>query len=97
MKQNVAIIRSSVIFKEIPVFIEEEDNHSDKVVIVEEELDGIGNLVDLPRLVFIHEECGNLKAVVDEGQLTRNINRKKKSDNLQAYRCPIYDKCHRRD
>ena len=35
------------------VLIEEEDNPSEKVVIVEEELDGIGNLEDLLRLVFI--------------------------------------------
>ena len=39
---------------------------------VEEELngldiDGIGNLTDLPRLMFIDEECGNLKVVVDGG------------------------------
>ena len=37
----------------------------EKVVIVEEELDGIGtdaiaNLVDLPKVMFIDEECGNL-------------------------------------
>ena len=43
--------RSSLIFKENRVFIEEE-NTSDKVVIVEEELDGInidgiGNLLDI--------------------------------------------------
>ena len=36
------------IFKENQVFIEEEDYSSDKVAIVMEELDGIGNLVDLP-------------------------------------------------
>ena len=36
---------SSFIFKENHVFIEEEDNSSVKVVIVEEELDGIGNLM----------------------------------------------------
>ena len=35
-------------------------------MIVKEELDGIdiddiGNLEDLLRIVFIHEECGNLK------------------------------------
>ena len=30
------------------LFIEEEDNPLEKVVIVEEELDGIGNLEDLP-------------------------------------------------
>ena len=47
--------RSSLILKENRVFIEEEDNPSDKVVIVEEDLDGIGNLVDLPRLIFINE------------------------------------------
>ena len=48
---------SSFIFEENHVFIEE-DNLSDKVVTIEEELDdaqvdGIGNLVDLPRLMFI--------------------------------------------
>ena len=45
---------------------------SNKVVTVEEELyginiDGIGNLMDLPRLMFINEECGNLKVVLDDG------------------------------
>ena len=35
------IRRSSFTFKENRVFIEEEDNPSDKVVIVEEELGGI--------------------------------------------------------
>ena len=47
-------------------------NLSNKVAIVEEELDGIdkdgiGNSMDLPRLMFINEECGNLKVVVDGG------------------------------
>ena len=47
--------RSSSIFKENHVFTEEEENRSDKVFVVEEELDGIdidsiGNLVDLPSL-----------------------------------------------
>ena len=47
--------------------------------IVEERLDGIdryeiGNLEDLPKLVFIHKKCGNLKAVVDGGELIKNIN-----------------------
>ena len=56
--------RSSFIVKENHVFIEE-DNPSDKVIMVEEELDGIDingieNSVDLPRLMFIDEECGNL-------------------------------------
>ena len=83
------IRRSSSIFKENHVFIEEEDNPSDKGVMVEEELagidiDGIGNLVDLPKLMFIDEECGNLKVVVDGEGLTRNNNSKKSSEVLQA-------------
>ena len=38
----------------------------------------MGNLGDLPRLVFIDEECGNLKVVVDGVELARNISKKKK-------------------
>ena len=43
-----------------------------KVNSVEEEqdgtdIDGIGNLTDLPKLMFIDEDCGNLKGVVDGG------------------------------
>ena len=45
---------SSSILKKNHCFIEEEDNRSDKVVIVEElngiDIDSIGNLVDLSRL-----------------------------------------------
>ena len=49
-----------------------------KILIVKEELDGpdidgIGHLEDLLRTVFIHEECGNLKLFVDDGELTGNI------------------------
>ena len=49
-------------------------------MIVKEELDGIdidgiGNLKDLLGIVFIHEECGNLKVFVDGGELTGNINK----------------------
>ena len=58
------------------------------------DVDGIGNLEDLPRLVFIDEECENInKVVVDAGEVTRNINKKKDSVVLQAYRYPPYDKC----
>ena len=58
---------SSFIFNENQVIIKE-DNPSQKVVIVEEELDdidldGIGNLEYIPRLVFIDEECGNPKVI----------------------------------
>ena len=77
-------------------------NPSEKIVIVKEELDGIdiddiGNLEDLLRIVFIHEECGNLKVFVDGRELTGNINKKKKPGVLQAYRCPLCDKCYRRE
>ena len=49
-------------------------------MIVKEEVDGIdiddiGNLEGLPRVVFIHEECANLKVFVKGGELTRNINK----------------------
>ena len=53
--------------------------------------------MDLPKLIFIDGECGNLKVVVDGGKLTRYNNRKRKSEVLQAYRCPLCDKCYRQD
>ena len=56
-------------------------------------LDDIGNLEDL--LVLINEKCGNPKIVVDGGELTRNINQKKKPDILQTCRCPLREKCYR--
>ena len=48
------------------------EKSSNKVNTVEEEQDGInitgiGNLMDLPKLMFTDEECGNLKVVVDGG------------------------------
>ena len=43
------------------------------------DIDDIGNLEDLLRIVFIHEECsGNLKVFVGGGELTRHINKTKK-------------------
>ena len=77
---------SSFIFKENNFFIEE-DNHSDKVVMVEDVIDDIGNIMDLPRLMFIYEEYGNLKVVADSGKFPRNNNRKKSSEVMQSYRC----------
>ena len=38
--------------------------------------DDIGKLEDLLRIVFVHEECGNLKVFVGGGELTRHINEK---------------------
>ena len=76
--------------------------HFKKILIVKEELDGIdiddiGNVEDLLRIAFIHEECGNLKVFVDGWELIRNINKIKKPGALQACRCPICDKFYRRE
>ena len=40
--------------------------------------------------MFIDEDCGNLKLAVDGEYLTRNNNRKRKSEFLQVYRGPLY-------
>ena len=47
--------------------------------------------------MFINEECGNLKVVVDGGELTRNNDRERKSKVLQPYICPLFDECWKRD
>ena len=39
------------------------------------DIDNIGNLEALLRIMFIHEECENLKVFVGRGELTRNINK----------------------
>ena len=71
--------------------MEKEDSPTKKVVIVEEELDSIGNLYDLLRLIFIDKECGNVKVFVEGGDLTRNISQIK-SGFLQAYRCLLRER-----
>ena len=35
------------------------------------------------------------KVFVDGAELTRNINKKEKTGVLQAYRCPLCEKCSR--
>ena len=52
-------------------------NPSHKVVTAQEKLDGIdidgtGGLMDLPRLMYIDQECGNLEVAADGGQLRNN-------------------------
>ena len=66
-------LRSSFTFKGNHVIIRKEDNPSEKFVIFEEELDGIGNLEDLPRIVCIDKKCRNL-IVFLYGDFTRSIN-----------------------
>ena len=51
-------------------------------MIVKEELNGIdiddiGNLENLQRIVFIHEECENLKVFVDNRELTKILPKRK--------------------
>ena len=85
---------SSFILKENHILIEE-NNPSEKNCysqrIIRWYRDDIGNLEDL--LVLINEEFGNPKVVVDVGELTRNINQKKKPSVLQACRYSLVDKC----
>ena len=76
-----------LIFLKSHGFIEDK-NPSEKVFIIGEELncvdiDDTGNLDDLPWFVFIDNECGNLKVVSDGGELSGNINQKRKSDVSQ--------------
>ena len=73
----------SFVFKVKHVFIEEEDIPSENVAMVREELegidiDGIENLrIYLDWLVAIDQQCVNVKVVVGDGKLTRNISKKK--------------------
>ena len=72
----------------------------EKVVIDKEELhgneiDGILNLENLSRTVFIDSEYWNVKIVVHVGELTRNITIKKKPHVSEAYKCPLCDICYR--
>ena len=60
------------------------------------DFDGIGNLEDLPRHVFIDEECWNVRIINDRGELPRNISQKPKSDVLQQLK-NICDKCCKRE
>ena len=90
---------SSFIWKDNHALIEEDiNNHLEKIMIAEEELDGIdivdiANFVGLLRLAFTNEECGNIKVFVDGGELAGNINQKNTSDVLKTCRCSLCDKC----
>ena len=74
---------SSFIFAVNHFLTEEEDNPlEEKVVLDQEELDGVDidgirNLEDLRRIVFIEP--------------TKSIDKKKKPDVLRAFRCPLCD------
>ena len=81
---------------------EKDDCMFTKVVIDEEEWDGIdidniGNLEDLLILAFIYEECGNLKVVVEGGELLEILTKRRS----QTFCNPIFvhsvKKCCRRE
>ena len=63
--------RSSFIFEENHLFIQEGNSRQTKLMQSRKnkiiDIDGIGNLMDLPKLMLIDKECGNLKVVVDGG------------------------------
>ena len=59
-----------------------------KKLTVKEELHGIDiddirNLEEVLRIVFIREECGDLKVFVDDGELTRSIKKTKTGDQIR--------------
>ena len=62
---------------------------SEKSYIVEEELDcaDIDDTEDLPRLVFIDEQCENLIAVNEGKECSRSRNQKKKSGVWNVDNC----------
>ena len=77
-------------------------NPSEKIVIVEEELDCINindivNLEDSPRLMFIDEECGDLIVANDGGERLEIITKRRIQTFTIAYRCQISYKCCRRE
>ena len=54
------------------------------------DIDDIGNLETLPRLVFINEECGNLIVVNDGGKCTDNISQKKPDVIVRQYSINVH-------
>ena len=83
---------SSFIFKEITsqlkrTTLQKTFDSQDEELNVINDIDDIGKdlgynfiiiLQDLIRIAIIHEECGNLKVFAEGGELSRNINKKKK-------------------
>ena len=68
------------------------DSQEEELDVIDD-IDGIGNLEDLLRKVIIHEECGNLKVLVD-GESLLEILTKRRS---QTYTCPLCYKFYRRE
>ena len=55
------------------------------------------NVEDLPKLIFIHEKCGNMRVVVHEGGRTETTKSDTKSGELATYRCSSCGKCYKRE
>ena len=89
---------SSFIFKLNHVFMEENENLEEKFIVGEEELDGIAidgilNSENLPVYRWRILESKSSRRWLR--RLTRNINKKRKPEVLQAYKCPFWDMCWR--
>ena len=69
------VLFSKKITRRQPFRKSRDDIPSEKVVIVEEELNDmdIGNLEDLPRLVSRNDKCENLKVVMISQQTQRRL------------------------
>ena len=86
---------SSFVYKVNHIFIEEEGNLSEQVVIIEEEQ----SVALETQTIYIDLSLLMNKVVVDGGELTRKCQKmkmrkeKKKLDILQVYRCPLCGKC----
>ena len=61
------------------------------------DIDDIGNLKDLFRLLFIGVDCGNIIVVDDVRELTRSINQKKVKRFTVAYKSLLSDKFCRQE
>ena len=59
--------------------------------MVIDDIDDVGNLEDLLKIVIM-KNVGILKYLPTVGELTRNINKKKRSGVWEAYICPLCDK-----
>ena len=74
--------RSSFNFEENHLFVEEGNPQTKLIQLRKNKMELIQMVLEtyLPKIIFIDEECGNLKVVFEGGQFTRNNNSKRKSE-----------------
>ena len=87
MKQKITVsFKKATLQKNVVIVVEQ---------LVGTDTDDIGNLEDSPRFVFIDEECENLIVVNDGGEILTK--RRSQTFYNGLYRCPLCDKCCRRE